>query len=222
MRKDKEKAIELRIQGKSYSTINRELGISKSTLSDWFKGVSWSESLKERLTAKQIETSREKIILMNLANKEKWDRWHEECRNEAIVEFSDLKSNPLFISGLMLYWGEGDKNLKNGKVRITNSDPEMIKIFCMFLKKVLIIPNHKITARLLLYPDLIDGPQKRFWSKLIELPIERFRKSTYIIGRHPTRRLSYGVCSIDVYSRKLKEKILKWSELYRQYLISGV
>jgi len=134
-------------------------------------------------------------------------------------EFPSFKKSPLFVSGLMLYWGEGDKNMKNGVVKLVNSEPEMIKISYLFLKKVG-VPENKIYANLLLYPDLLDKPQKRFWSKSTGLPFEKFKKSTYIIGRHPTKRLSYGVCSIAVNSRELKEKIFKWLELCRQGLVN--
>jgi len=39
MRTDKELAFSLRKQGKSYKEIHQELGMSISTLSNWFKGV---------------------------------------------------------------------------------------------------------------------------------------------------------------------------------------
>jgi len=36
---DKQKAIKLRKQGKTYGQIRQELGISKSTLSDWLSNI---------------------------------------------------------------------------------------------------------------------------------------------------------------------------------------
>lgn len=221
MRKDREVAIKLRGQNKSYNEISRTLGISKSTLCFWFKGLGWSEEIKDGLAKNQRELQKSRIKLMTQANKEKWKKWHETCREKAVKEFSSLKNSPLFISGLMLYWGEGDKNIKNCVTRITNSEPEMIKIFCLFLKKVGVAEN-KIYSSLLLYPDLLDEPQKKFWSRTTGLSLNNFKKSRYIRGRHPTRRLSYGVCSIAVNSRELKEKIFKWLELYRQELLNTV
>ena len=222
MRKDKEKAFELRRQGQSYGLISKNLGISKSTLAGWFKHEIWSREIRNKLFLENSLLNPARVRLMVTANKKTWDKGHEECRDEAVKEFPGLQDNHLFVSGLMLYWGEGDKVLKNGNLRFTNSEPEMIKIFCLFLTKALNIPTNKIAARLLLYPDLADAPQRKFWSKVINIPLENFRKSVYITGRHPTRRLSYGVCNVDVYSRKLKEKVLKWLELYRQYLINSV
>ena len=76
----------------------------------------------------------------------------------------------------------------------------------------------KIKIWLLLYPDLIDTVQKNFWSKTVGISMEQFNKSIFIRGKRPTKRLSYGVCNIEVYNRGLKEKIMKWLELYKREL----
>lgn len=222
MRKDKEKAFELRRSGKSYKQIVAELGIPIATLSGWFKQETWSYEIKNRLAAKASLANPEKLLLMNKATREKWQKIHQGWQEEAVKEFSKFKDNKLFLAGLMLYWGEGDKVLKNCIVRLGNSEPEMIRIFNLFLVKSLKISPDKISAWLLLYPDLVDSVQKKFWSKTTGLPLDQFKKSIYIKGRHPTKRLSYGVCYISVNSRELKEKVLKWLELYQDYLRSYV
>jgi len=48
MKKDKEKAVFLRKQGKSYKQIQQELGIATSTLAGWFKNEPWSQEIKNR------------------------------------------------------------------------------------------------------------------------------------------------------------------------------
>ena len=55
--KDRQKVIELRKQGKTYSEIKRILGISKSTLSDWLSNFSLT---KEQLKAVKRSSSRNK------------------------------------------------------------------------------------------------------------------------------------------------------------------
>jgi len=216
MRKDKEKAIELRRQNKSYKFISRELNIPMGTLAGWFRDEPWSQEIRDRLGKIESLTYPEKLSKIIAANKKRWHSWHQECQEEAIREFPKLKYAPLFISGIMLYWGEGDKKLENGQVALSNSDPEMIKIFYSFLTHAMRVPIEKIGIRLILYPDLIESVQKNLWSKLTKIPISKFTKSTYIQGRHPTKRNSYGVCLIRVCSRKLKEKILVWINLYQK------
>ncbi len=54
----KEKAIELRRKGFSYSEILKEILVAKSTLSIWLKEVGLSISQKQKITAKRIESKR--------------------------------------------------------------------------------------------------------------------------------------------------------------------
>ena len=220
MRKDKEKAIELRHQGKSYKLISRELNIPIGTLAGWFKNESWSQEIRDMLGLKASFSFPDKLKKIIAANKKRWELLREQHRKEATKEFSKLKQDPLFLAGIMLYWGEGEKQPKSSQVRLANSEPEMVKLFNLFLTRLLKIPHEKISAWLLLYPDLIDSVQKNFWSKATNLQISQFKKSIYIKGRYPTKRLSYGVCTIFVSSRALKERMLKWIELYQDFLRS--
>src|SRR3989338_8507048 len=220
MRKDKEKAFELRRLNKSYKQISRDLNIPLGTISGWFKNELWSQDIRDKLGQEASLAFPEKLKLIIAANKQRWANIHEAHRQEAIKEFAVLKNDPLFLAGVMLYWGEGEKQPKSSQVRLANSEPEMIKIFYLFLTKVLKIHPDKIFAWLLLYPDLVDSVQKNFWSKASNIPLDNFKKSIYIKGRHPTKRLSYGVCTVVVSSRALKERILKWLELYQSYLES--
>lgn len=221
MRKDKEKVFELRRLGKSYKQISRELGIPISTLAGWLKNEPWSQEIKNRLSIKVSLANSRALELMAQANRERWKLRHEEYRTAAVKEFEKLKNNSLFLAGLMLYWGEGEKQQKSSQVRLGNSDPEMLKLFYLFLTKSLKISPDKIFAWLLLYPDLVDSTQKNFWSKATGIPLNRFKKSIYIKGRDPKKRMSYGVCTVVVSSRELKERVLKWLELYQHYLRSN-
>ena len=218
MRKDKEKAIELRHQNKSYKSISRELGIPLGTLAGWFKNEEWSQEIRDKLGTEASLAFPDKLKRIVAANKKRWADLHETYRQEAVKEFKKYKNDPLFLAGIMLYWGEGEKQQKSSQVRLSNSEPEMLKIFYLFLTKVLKIHPDKVFSWLLLYPDLIDSVQKNFWSKAPNIPLDNFKKSIYIKGRHPTKRLSYGVCTVVVSSRALKERILKWLELYQSYL----
>lgn len=217
MNKNKEKAIELRRQGLSYKKIRDELRIPLSTLASWLKHEPWSQEIKARLSAEVSWSNPKVLTLLAEANHERWRNKHEEYRLSAVNEFKKHKDNPLFLAGMMLYWGEGEKQSKSSQVRLTNSEPEMLRTFYLFLTRVLSISPDKISACLLLYPDLIDSVQKNFWSKTTGIPSERFGRSTYIKSRHSAKRLSYGVCTVRVNSRALKERMLKWLELYQNY-----
>ena len=197
MRKDKEKAVELRHQNKSYKSISRELNIPLGTLAGWFRNELWSQEIRDKLGIEQSLSFPKRLQAMMKANKERWSKIHQNYRDQAKNEFVNRKDNPLFIAGLMLYWGEGDKGSKSSQVKLANTDPAMIRIFYTFLKDVIAVPKEKIHIWLLLYPDLLDNVQKNFWSKATGVPLSQFKNSIYIQGRHPTKRLSYGVCNIN-------------------------
>ncbi len=218
MRKDKILAIRLRRQKKSYNEIAEKFNIPKSTLVYWFKNLKWSKKIKNELLLKDRIRAAKQIASMNKARKEKWESWREGFRQEAKEQFAFIKNNSLFIAGINLYWGEGDSVLKNGIVRLANTDYRMISLFYKFLINICGIPKDKIKASLVIYPDLNDIVCKNFWSKNTEIAHSSFHKSQLIKGRHPTKRLQNGVCSIQVYSRGLKEKIMVWIDLFSKNL----
>lgn len=218
MRHDKQKAFELRQQFKSYKTISRELNIPIGTLAGWFKKEPWSENIKSVLITRQASSSHEHMEKLRIANVRRFEEQRNKYRQEAISEFRKLRKSPLFIAGLMLYWGEGEKEPKSSQVRLGNSNPTLVKTFYIFLRDCLKIEENKIHCWLLLYPDLIESVQKKFWSVSLGVPLENFKKSIFIKGRHPSKRMAYGVGTIYVSSRALKERILKWIDMANDYL----
>lgn len=220
MNKNREKAFELRRTGLSYKQIHRELGIPLGTLAGWFKNQPWSKEIKNRLSAEVSVKNAESLQLMAHANRERWKQKNEEYRLAGVREFERLKNDPLFLAGIMLYWGEGEKKPTSSIVRLGSGEPEMIRVFNLFLIKMLGISPEKISAHLLLYPDLVEAVQKNFWSKAVGVSADRFKKAAYLKTRTNSRRLSYGVCTLTINSRGLKERILKWIELSQDLLRS--
>lgn len=218
MNKLKQSAFKLRRQKKSYGEISQRLSIPKSTLSYWFKTDSESSRIKKILIKRAQKKAVGRLRKMALVHKEKWEKIHLSYRKKAGQEFPVLISQPFFGPGLMLYWGEGDKKLRNGIVRVANTDYRMLKIFIAFLIKACQIRSEKIRVWLLLYPDLNEKRCKEYWSRMLNVPKKQFVKSQYILGREKRRKVDYGVCTVQVYSRELKEKIIEWINLYSEKL----
>lgn len=219
MRKDKEDATEMRKSGKSYNEIHAALKIPRATLSGWFSKVGWSEIMAKKLAAKAQIQHTARIVELDKIRGQHLARAYEEARSEAMEDFEILKYNPLFIAGIMLYWGEGDKATKS-KVRLVNTDPEMIKLFVFFLKKVCNIPVEKICVSLLTYPDIDDEANRQYWSEVSGIAPGKFLKSILIRGRHKTKRLGHGVCSVYVSSTYFKVKVLEWLKLLPEELMN--
>lgn len=217
MRNDQHLAIDLRRRGRSYNDIATQLGIPKSTLSGWLRTRSWSQEIRRKLDQKQRQHSIKRMRALARVQKEKWEQWREEYRREARERFTSLVRDPLFIAGIMLYWGEGD-NKSRSSVRLANTDPRMIKLFFRFLQHCCRLPPERIYIDLLLYPDLSPLPTRRFWSTYLGIAEEQFSKPQIIRsknfhGLHPSKRLQYGVCTIRVNSGGLKEQMRVWQDM---------
>lgn len=206
------RAVNLRKIGKSYAEISRELGIAKSTLSNWFKNQKWSQAVRNKL----VENNKAgKVLKLHTAHEKYWQNKYQEYRAEAYLEFKKFRNQPLFIAGTMLYWSEGDNNMRTSIVRLTNTDCRMLNIFGKFLKNYGNVDFSKVRLYMMLYQDLNEDICKKFWEENIDLPLTKFNKTQYIKGKdHPTKRLSYGICNINICSRELKEKIHTWIDLW--------
>ncbi len=214
MRNDKHLAIKLRKKGLSYNKISKELSIPKSTMHYWFKDLRWSEKIKKKLNERNNRMARKRMKIISKVNSSKWEEWRESHRREARKEFNNLVKSPLFVGGLNMYWGEGDSKIENGMVRLANTDSRMIKLFVDFLEFITKIPIEKIKIYLVLYPDLSENKCINFWSQVTGISKLQFGKVQFIKGKHPTKRLEHGICTVHVNSRGLKEKIAVWIDLY--------
>lgn len=212
MRTDKEIAFKLRKSGKSFNEIKTELGIPKSTLSDWFLDQNWSNEIAINLRNKANIGHIIRIKELNKIRGKNLYKLYEEAKKEAIEDYQKLKYHPLFIAGLMIYWGEGNKASAN-RCGIANTEPAMIKVFMNFIFNICRISRQKTKAWILLYPDLNEKDCKNYWIHNTGLKYDDFTKSIVIKGKHKTKRLNYGVCNFGANSAYLKRKILVWIDL---------
>lgn len=219
MRSDRSLVVGLRKIGKSYNEIRRLVNIPKSTLSDWLRGYYWSKTLSKNLDKKHRQANIVRIRYLNRVRGKHLKRLYRVGRKEALEEFESLKYHPLFIAGVIAYWGEGDKVSRFG-ARIANTDPAMIRLFVNFLRHVCQIEFRRIRASILLYPDLDSILCKKYWVTNSGLRNSSFGKSTVIHGRHKTRRVRYGICNVGISSAYFKQKLLIWVDLLSKALIS--
>ncbi len=219
MRYDRELATKLRKSGKSYRQISAELRISSGTLSEWFGGAEWSKKITGELNIIARKKHKIRIEQLNRVRGKNLKNLYEQARKEAREDFEELKYHPLFITGVMLYWGEGDKASMH-KITLTNTDPKMIKIFTIFLVNLCGVDKKRLKIWLLLYPDLNDEECKKYWKKNAGLDDFVFNKSIFIKGRHKTKRLYHGVCTVVVPSRYLKEKMILWLSLLPEVVLN--
>lgn len=204
--KEHQLALALRKQGKSYSQIKEELGLSKSTLSVWLRKYPLSRERINELRGRS-ETRIEKY---RQTMQRKKDVRLAQYYKEEKKKWLPLSARELFLSGLFLYWGEGGKTI-HGQVSINNTDPDVLKFTLYWIRIALKIPKDKIQVYLHLYNDMDIQKEINFWSKKLNMS-EKYFSKPYI--KKSTRAgltqkgFGHGTCGLRVNNTVLKERIL--------------
>ena len=218
MRKDKEKAVQLRKKGFSYGEISKKLKIPKSTLSYWLRNIELSKSSKDILKKKGIEKSTTALIKRNKEQTKKAQEKAELIQNKSILEINKIGKKELFILGVALYWGEGYKKGANGSkwkcVDFTNSDSEMIIVMMRFFREICNVPDSKFKVQLHTYKNKDEEKIIKFWSNLTKIPKSQFMKSSFAISSASKQKrgsmLKYGTVHIRIYDVVLFHRLIGW------------
>lgn len=219
MRHDKEKVIGLRKEGKSYKEISSITGVPKATLSKWFSKESWSEGVRQSLVQSKKGEAVSRVVELNRVRGIRLKDLYERSKREAVEDLKKLKYDPLFVAGLMLYWSGGDRTTKH-RIRFSSADMEKVKLFILFLEKVLGVERKRLRAFLLVYPGQDEQSNRRFWAFGLGSGI-KFTKSAVVPGSFDARKLSYGICTITLSSAYLKVKLQEWLSIFPKQLIEG-
>lgn len=118
----------------------------------------------------------------------------ERWQAEAETLWAELSKDPLFTLGLGLYWGEGGKTHK--VLTICNNDPELIKIWVKWCKKVL--PHVEQTIRVYAHMDVDEDRAILFWKRVTgyTAALKVVRMNTRKNKEEPTRIAINGTCKI--------------------------
>lgn len=125
-----------------------------------------------------------------------------------------FNKNEIFLNGLGLglYWGEGDKSSNNTSVRVSNTDPSLIKKFKEFLVKIYRVKKEKFRYSLVIFNDSDKKEAMKFWTKHLKIKNSQLGKIINIPSQGKgtyKKKNQFGVLTITVTNKKLKEKILE-------------
>ncbi len=126
---------------------------------------------------------------------------------------TNLSKNDIFLYGLGLgiYWGEGNKNPKVPSLRITNTDPSLIKTFLNFLKNIYGLNENRFSYSIVCFNDVSSEKARLYWAKELKIPPEKFGKITVIPkqGKGTYRKKSqFGVCTVQGNNSKLRKLVI--------------
>ncbi len=179
----KDEAVKLREKGYSYSLITEKIGVSKSTLSYWLRDIKYTPNQKVLSRIKRgskvagIKRNAEKISSIKFS------------KQAAREELGRTSGRDLFMLGIGLYIGEGSKSTES--VRITNSDPRVVRLAMKWFRQSLKLKDNNFSLILFLYPDVDESAAKEYWMGVTGLKSGNFCKSQ-IDTRSGKKRLNYG------------------------------
>lgn len=207
----REEAIKLRLQGKSYGEILKALNIpSKGTLSFWFKDLKLPAEAKKRLRKNILIAREQGLFAFNRRRTQSILKENKSIISQSINLIKPISGYELLLIGAALYWGEG--TIHHGRYRyprlsFSNSNPEIVKTYMLFIRKVLKIKEGQIKAGIHIHPNIKEKTARKFWAKITGLPEFKFYIFRQISRSSKLKRgkkfLPYGTIQIIVSQRQL-------------------
>lgn len=222
--KEKKLAIKLRKKGMSLQEIRQEVPVAKSTLSLWLKEVGLSIPQKQRLTQKKLDAAHRGAL------RRKKDRIAATDKIFAAAEkdIGSITKRELWLMGIMLYWAEGSKQKETNvasAVKLSNSDPFMIKFFVQWLNEICGVPLDFLRLDVYIHETSKKTRREllRYWSLNTGVPLKYYRSIYFKKGSIKTKRKNigdayYGLVSLKVYrSTILNRQIAGWVKGIEKY-----
>ena len=213
MNSNKAAAYKLRVAGHSYNEISAKLGTPKSTLNGWFKGLVLSDVAQARLQGRVRQGTLNSFVKRNKLQTHIARQRVLQIRREFKKLVPKLTKKDLLLAGAILYWAEGYKRplvrygreITSHSISFVNSDPEMVKVFILFLTTVLHVPLENLRLSMRLYAHINEQDSMRYWRAIAGVPESCFRKTTYLVSgaskrKRPYTRLPHGTLQVAVYS----------------------
>lgn len=216
----KEDAVRLRKNGVSLRTIEKSLGIPRSTLSNWFKDIELSP-----VHANRLEENRTRALIeaRKLAS-----AWHQEQKKKRLLVAEEaahevmeqiILSGPILdLSLAMLYLGEG---AKGETASISSSSPMILKFVLAVLKKNYNLLPSMVRCELHLRADQDAQELKDYWSQQLNIPVENFRYVAF--DKRTAGRATYdrykGVCVL-MHGVAIQRKLMYLYNTFCQQVIS--
>jgi hypothetical protein len=209
---DRDKARLLRIKYQlSYSSILKQVRVSRSTLTRWLKDLPLTEERILELRRKgwsKGEAQRERIRETKRKKRAESERnLYEKIR----AKFPELSHQTLFVAGLMLYQAEGDKK-DPYHIGLANTDPQVIKFFIWWVQEFLKVEKSRIRIQLHLYDSMNTQVERKFWAQQTGLPYSQFYKDQ--IREIRPKSFSYsesfrhGTCKIYINGLKETQELM--------------
>ena len=213
-RTEKELALRLRREGKSYAEIRTQVPVTKSTLSLWLR--------EHPLSAEQMRAVRDlnprRIENYRKTRQAQPDRVWQSALMKARRDMGTLSKREQLMAGFFLYWAEGTK-ADPWQVALANTDPAVARYFVGWLK-LLGVNRDQLKIKLHLYKDMDIERETMYWSKQVAIPVKQFIKP-YIKNSRLSdltykNGFGHGTCNALYGNREMKDYILASIQYLRE------
>lgn len=213
--KEKNKAILLRKEGFSLNEISKKLNVSKSSVSKWVNNVNINKNKLQRL--KNNSYSNELIEKRRQTRLSSERQKRQSIILDAKNTIQNMDTYQLKIFGTSMYWAEGSKTNRS-LVRISNSDPDIIKIMMKYFRNTCKVKESKFRLYIHTHSKHNILEAEKFWSEVTKIPKKQFFK-THVAkssaSKNIRKTLPYGTCEIYVCDTELFLKITGWIEGFK-------
>lgn len=202
----KMEAVKLRSSGVSMSKIAVSLGVSKSTVSLWVRGVVLSSAAQQKIDDTKM-IARKKAS-QTLSNKRKLRE--ESALNSAKIIFpkGDLSRQYRYLIAALIYECEGAKTSRS-TLEFTNSDPKLVAIFLSLIRSMWKLEESKFRVVMHLHSYHNERVEKDFWSHATGIPKTQFLKTFKKIESGNAKKKDYRGCvQIKYFDVNIKRMLL--------------
>lgn len=208
-----EKAVvqKLRSEGLSYGEIQRQVNVSKDTISRWCRDVALSPEQLDRLLQNKLNgATKGRLIGAKKQQDSRIERTKTLFDNGA-KKIGKLTKRDRFIAGIGLYIGDGGKGDK--RFAFSNSDPKTIKFMSEWLTEFFNVHPTKMAGQIWIHDNLNEKAARNYWSELTKIPDNRIYKSYIAKNKVESKKVrkqlhEYGVFTLIYLSSSTQREIL--------------
>jgi hypothetical protein len=201
---DREHARALRLEGKTYDQILKQVRASKASLSLWLRDLPYPDVNRAAKAAHMHRVRAERI-----------EEQRRRTKSEAFEQIGVLTERELMLVGAALYWSEGAKDkpyARRESVLFINSDPDMIRVFLAWLRR-LGVPLDQCRFRISIHETAVLSEAEEYWRDITGASAELFYRPA--IKRHNPKTVRYRTG--DDYHGCIAIQVLKCADLYRRF-----
>jgi predicted transcriptional regulator len=209
---ERDAARRMRSEGHSIKAIASALQVSKASVSTWVRDIELTQEQRNRLSqnGRSVDAIERRRATRIAATQER----HRTIIDEAKLDIKNLTKRELFLIGIALYWGEGNKKGKK-VLGLANCDPLLIRIIMRFFREICDVPEEKFRGHIHTFSHLNAQEAEEYWSSISGIPRTQFFKTYSKPSRATTGKKDsqpYGTFQVYVSDTILFLKVQGWIE----------